>query len=176
MNDPANDLVDVVDDAGHVVGIVTRQEMRRGRLPHRCVYVLVFDSRGRLLIHQRTASKDVFPSYWDVCVGGVLAAGESFDDSARRESGEELGVDLNPEPLFPFRYSDEQTTVHAMVYRANHNGPFQFQPEEVQSGRFVEICELNGHFSRLRFCPDGLQIWQEYLRANWRNREKRATK
>ena len=80
----ADELVDVIDDAGATVGVVTRREMRERRLPHRCTYVLVFNSRGELFIHLRTPTKDVFPSHRDVCIGGVLAAGESFDEGARR--------------------------------------------------------------------------------------------
>ena len=50
----------------------------RGGTPHRCTYVLVFNIRGELFIHLRTATKDVYPSHWDVAIGGVLAAGETF--------------------------------------------------------------------------------------------------
>src|SRR6201999_1878614 len=81
----ANELVDVIDAAGNTIGVVTRREMRQNRLPHRCTYVVVFNARGELFIHLRTALKDVYPSYWDICVGGVLAAGETYDDGARRE-------------------------------------------------------------------------------------------
>ena len=58
------EMVDVLNLEGEVVGIATRQEMRRGRLPHRCVYILVFNKSGEIFIHLRTATKDVFPSYW----------------------------------------------------------------------------------------------------------------
>src|SRR5262245_41512350 len=103
---PSDDLVDLIDDAGHTVRVVTRRRVREERLPHRCVYLLVMNRKGELFVHQRTATKDVYPSHWDVTVGGVLAAGESFEEGARREGSEELGVEIEPEPLFPFRYED----------------------------------------------------------------------
>ena len=90
MCDPGDELVDVIDDAGRTIGTVTRREMRARRLPHRCVYVLVFNRQGQLFIHLRTATKDVYPSHWDVAIGGVLAAGESFAEGAKRELREEL--------------------------------------------------------------------------------------
>src|SRR5947209_1954310 len=123
--DPGDELVDVIDDHGRPLRTVTRREMRAGRLPHRCVYILVFNQRGELFIHLRTPTKDVNPGYWDVTVGGVLGAGESFDLAAERELAEELGVPGKPRALFPIRYEDALTSVQGLVYRLIHDGPFR---------------------------------------------------
>jgi isopentenyldiphosphate isomerase len=162
----SEELVDVIDDAGRTVGVVPRSRMRRERLPHRCVYLLVFNRHGELFIHQRTATKDVFPSRWDVCVGGVLAAGETFDQGAQREGAEELGVAVDPEPLFPFRYADERTVVQAFAYRVKHDGPFRLQPEEIQQGLFVTAAELERRLRSADFCPDGVAVLAEARREN----------
>jgi isopentenyldiphosphate isomerase len=160
-------LVDVIDEAGRTVGLVTRREMRARRLPHRCAYVLVFNRRGELFVHLRTAAKDVYPSHWDVAVGGVLAAGEDFAAGARREVGEELGIDAEPEALFPFRYADAATVVQAVVYRLVHDGPFRLQAEEVVRGEFVAVGEALARAAREPCCPDGLAVLAEY-RAKYR--------
>ena len=52
----ADELVDVVDAEDRVVGRVTRAEMRARRLRHRATYLLVFNSRGELFVHLRTAT------------------------------------------------------------------------------------------------------------------------
>ncbi len=119
-HDPALELVDVVDDQGRTIDTVTRREVRARHLPHRSTYILVFNRQGHLFIHLRTPTKDVYPSYWDVCVGGVLAAGESYDNGAKREVSEELGLDVNPARLFPYLYRDCTWVVHGMVYRLAH--------------------------------------------------------
>jgi isopentenyldiphosphate isomerase len=160
----ADELVDVIDEAGRTIGVVTRREMRERRLPHRSVGVLVFNSRGDLFIHERTATKDVYPSYWDVAIGGVLAAGEGYDAGALREGREELGVDLDPEPLFLFRYADAATVAQSMIYRASHDGPFHLQAEEIVRGQFVSLAEVLGRAEREPFCPDGWSVLAEYRR------------
>ncbi len=160
----SEELIDLIDEAGNTIGTITRREMRGKRLPHRCVYLFVISHRGELFIHQRTATKDVYPWYWDVAVGGVLAAGESFEEGAKRELLEELGVRAALEPLFPFRYADERTAVQAMVYRVIHDGPFCLQPEEVACGEFVPVSELEKKIAAAPFCPDGLAAWREYRR------------
>ena len=164
-----SELVDVLDAAGRPVATVTRREMRVRRLPHRATYVLVFNRRGELFVHLRSPHKDVFPGHWDVAVGGVLAAGESFDEGARREAREELGVDLEPEPLFPLHYADERTVVHGMVYRARHDGPFRLQPEEIVRGEFLALAAVAARAGREPFCPDGLAALAEY-RRRWPDR------
>lgn len=162
MAAPADELVDVIDEQGRTVGVVTRRDMRGRRLPHRCTYVLVFDRAGRLFVHLRTATKDVYPSHWDVAIGGVVLAGESFDQGAAREIREELGVDATAERLFPFRYADAATIVQGMVYRLVHEGPFTLQAEEVVRGEFLPLPQISELVARQSFCPDGLQVLAEY--------------
>jgi len=162
------ELVDVVDDAGRVVRVVTRREMRVRRLPHRTSYILVFNRRGELFIHQRTPTKDVYPGHWDVAVGGVLAAGESFEAGAGREVREELGVEPALEPLFPLRYADADTVVHGMAFQAVHDGPFRLQPEEIVRGEFVTLEEIEGRTAHEPFCPDGLAALAQYRRRGHR--------
>jgi isopentenyldiphosphate isomerase len=163
---PGDELVDVIDDEGRTIATVRRREMRGRRLPHRCTYILVFNRRDDLFLHLRTASKDVYPSHWDVAVGGVLAAGESFAAGARRELAEELGIDAEPEELFPFRYEDAASVVQAVVYRVVHEGPFRLQPEEIVRGEFVPLGDIPARSARERFCPDGLAVLAEYQRRS----------
>ena len=162
--DPGDERVDVVDTAGQTTGTTTRRDMRARRLPHRSVYVLVFDRRGELFVHLRVPTKDVYPGHWDVAVGGVLQAGETFDAAARREAAEELGVAVEPTRLFPFHYADPSTDVHGMVYRAEHDGPFRLQPEEIVRGEFIPLEAVAARAARDPFCPDGLAVLAEYRR------------
>ena len=162
--DPGKELVDVIDDEGHTVGVVTRREMRERRLPHRCIYVLVFNRAGELFIHLRTASKDVYPSFWDPVVGGVVTAGESFAQGACREVREELGIDAVPQELFPFRFANDKSSLQGVVYRLEHEGPFTLQPEEIVRGEFVPPAEIDERARQQPFCPDGLEVLAELRR------------
>jgi isopentenyldiphosphate isomerase len=162
----ADELVDVIDDAGNTIGVVTRREMRQKRLPHRCTYVLVFNAHGDLFVHLRTATKDVYPGHWDVCIGGVLAAGETFEQGVRREIYEELGIDVNAQMLFPFRYQDAATFAHGMAYRLVHEGPFHLQAEEIVRGEFVPLPEVLERIKQEPYCPDGVEVLEEYLRSD----------
>ena len=160
---PADELVDIVDEQDRVVEQVTRREMRARGLRHRAVYVLVFNAKSQIFVHQRTATKDVYPSYFDVAAGGVLAAGESYDDGARRELEEELGVRVPLRRLFDLRFSEENTAVNGAVYSCSCEGPFVLQPSEVAHGRFMDLVEVVELSQREPFCPDGIEALRLYL-------------
>ncbi len=160
----SDELLDVVDEHDRVVGQATRREVRHQNLRHRSVYVLVFNSEGQLFVHRRTESKDIFPGRWDVAVGGVVCAGEAYDDAARRELQEELGLNgLSLRRLFPIRYDDRDTRAHGMVYSCTSDGPLQLQASEVAAGEWMDLDVLLERTQSDRFCPDGLEVLRLYL-------------
>jgi len=156
----AAEPVEVIDGSGAVVGIVTRAVMRRDNLCHRAVYVAVCDSRGRLLVHQRSADKDVWPSRWDIAVGGVMAPGESWADGARRELAEELGIDgpVTLEHLGDGSYVDDDVDTVGRVFRVVHDGPFVFADGEVVAAVLVTTDELARRLATDAFVPDSLAL------------------
>ncbi|MBI5443741.1 MAG: NUDIX hydrolase YfcD [Deltaproteobacteria bacterium] len=158
------ELVTIVDERNRVVGSASRQEMRSGGLIHRATYVLVFNSRGELFVQRRTASKDIYPRYYDVAAGGVVLAGESWDESAAREVEEELGVRGAPlQPLFELYYGDEGNRVWGAAYACTWDGPLTLQEEEVEWGAFLPVPEVLRLTEREPFTPDGLAVLRRYL-------------
>ena len=156
-----DELVEEVDEHGNVVRVVTRAQMRAERLCHRATYVGVVSSDGRLLIHQRAATKEVYPSYWDVCAGGVCTAGEAWHESARRELAEELGIDVPVTELGGGRWTDAASgaSVVGRVYLARSDGPFTFTDDEVVQARFVSADELDALLrDGTPFCPDSVEL------------------
>jgi isopentenyldiphosphate isomerase len=160
----ADERVDVVDEDDRVVGQATRTEMRRKNLLHRAVYILVRDRAGRLFVHRRTTSKDVYPGYWDVTVGGVVGAGEEYETAAHRELAEEIGVVCEAlEPLFPVRYADASTRLLGRAFLARHDGPLVLQAEEIAEGAFVPLEEAERVMRDEPCCPDGVAVLRRYL-------------
>jgi len=145
----------VVDPEGRVLEVVTRARMRAENLRHRAVFVLVTSTDGRVLVHRRSEAKDVWPGWWDLAVGGVVGAGEAWDDAARRELAEELGVDgAEPEPAGAGVYEDGDVRLVARLYRLVHDGPFRFADGEVVEAGFVGVGELRELVRTRPFLPD----------------------
>jgi isopentenyldiphosphate isomerase len=156
--------VDVVDEDDRVIGRVTRAEMRRDNLLHRNVAVLVLDPRGRIYLHRRTTTKDLFPSLYDVFTSGVVASGESYLEAARRELSEELGV-VGPEPefLFHHRYEGKHTRSHTHVFRVTWAGPITHQASEIAWGDFRTRASLIDNRDGYAFVPDGAELFARYI-------------
>src|SRR5215470_15728838 len=131
---PADEIVVIVDEDNNIVGAAPRREMRAKRLPHRSTYILVFNAQGELYVQKRTMSKDVFPGYYDPATGGVVLAGESYEQSAVRELEEEMGIRQVPLTwLFDFYFADRRTRVWGGAYSCVYDGPLVLQKEEVES-------------------------------------------
>jgi isopentenyldiphosphate isomerase len=154
----SEELVDVVDDDDVVVRTVGRAEMRRDRLQHRAVAIAVFGSDGRLLVHRRADTKDVWPGRWDIAAGGVVSAGESYDAAARRELAEELGVEADLVPLGNGRFRDESVALIARAYQVVHDGPFRFTDGEIAEVRWVTMDELDALRRTRSFVPDSIAL------------------
>jgi isopentenyldiphosphate isomerase len=159
-----SELVDHLDGDGNVIGTVTRAQMRRENLRHRSVGIVVLDGGGRVLIHRRAEDKDVWPGRWDLAAGGVVSAGESFDDAARRELAEELGIsDVEVVHLGDGEYADESVDSVVRMYHAVWDGPVTFADGEVVEAVWVSADELRARLERDSFVPDSVAMAAEQV-------------
>jgi len=156
--DPGDALVDIVDLDDNVVAVVTRRQMRAENLLHRSVGIAVLDSADRVLIHRRADSKDVWPGRWDLAVGGVVDAGEGWEDAAVRELAEEIGSQAWPQEIGRGRFEDDAVRAIGRIYVARDDGPFEFVDGEVVEAVFVTFEELRERLARDSFVPDSLAI------------------
>jgi isopentenyldiphosphate isomerase len=141
-----DELLEVVDAGGTVLGFATRSELHGNpSLLHRVVHVLVFNSRGQLLLQKRSRAKDVAPGKWDTSVGGHVAPREDRGDAALRELNEELGVPMADLTfLYCYRFSNDRESELVFTYRCEHEGPFDFNAAEIEEVRFWHVSEIDG--------------------------------
>ncbi|MFG3383300.1 NUDIX domain-containing protein [Streptomyces sp. NPDC047999] len=163
-DDPAEEVLDVVDAEDRVVGSAPRGEVYARGLRHRCVFVLVRDGQDRIFVHRRTASKLVFPSRYDMFVGGVVGTGEGYDEAALREAEEELGVSglPRPRPLTRFLFTGGEGVGEwwSAVYEVRCTLPVRPQAEEVAWHSFLTEEELTARLETWPWVPDGLDAYR----------------
>ncbi|MCA9392427.1 NUDIX domain-containing protein [candidate division WWE3 bacterium] len=138
----------VVDEDNKPVGTATEDEIFAKRLPHRIVHLLLFNDKNELLLQQRGESDEYLPGYWQSSVAGHVEAGETILEAIKRESVEELGLQLNPEPVSTIKYIDNgRGLVKFLEVFECHSNSYKLKtdPSEVRSVRWLsqeETLEL----------------------------------
>ncbi|MCK8436237.1 NUDIX domain-containing protein [Streptomyces sp. D2-8] len=159
----ADEILDIVDENDQVIGQSPRGEAYARGLRHRCVFIQARDAEDRVFVHRRTPAKLVFPSLYDMFVGGVVGAGESYDTAALREAEEELGVSGLPQPqhLFTFLYDNGAgRTWWSAVYEVRCELPVRPQVEEVAWYDFLADAEVERRLGDWEWVPDGLAAYE----------------
>ncbi|MDO8574308.1 MAG: NUDIX domain-containing protein, partial [bacterium] len=84
-----------VDEEDNIIGYGTRTEALEKGIIYRIVQIFLFNSKRQLLIQKR--SKNVRGGgKWDQSAGGRVDEGENYNEAARRELKEELGITSVP--------------------------------------------------------------------------------
>lgn len=171
------ELLPVVDEGDRVIGTAPRRRVHLEGLRHRAVHIVVCDGRGRVLLQHRSPRKDSFPGWWDISVGGHVDPGEQYDEAARRELAEELGITAPIREVARRGASAESSWEFIRIYTCESAGPFHPPPGEIAGLRWEPADELLAHAhsnpspQRWRLTPSGLAS----LRLWAREREARGT-
>lgn len=156
-----------VDEHDQPLGVVPRGQAQASGLITRCTFIFVFNSAGELCLHQRTNHKRLYPGFWDVAAGGVVAAGESYAQGAERELAEELGVSgVTLTEHLRFYFESEESRLWAAVFSCRWDGPLKLQPEEVQDVRWIDPhsqWQREGE----QYAPDSIDALQRLLQQNF---------
>jgi len=140
------EIIDIYDRDGRPTG---RTRERRSPLKpgeySRIVQVVVFNSRGQILIQQRAAHK-FWGSMWDLSACGCLLAGETGREAASRELKEELGLACDFSEMIPpatVFYGEGFTDVFLQEMDMEI-ADLKLQEEEVQAARWEDPERILG--------------------------------
>lgn len=138
------ELFDVVDEQDRVLRQAPRSEVHAQKWLHRASHIFVFNTRGELLVHRRSATKDECPQMFTSSASGHLAAGEDYAAAAVRELQEELGLTSPIQFLAVIPANGAETSFeHSGLFCTVTDDPPCFDPGEIESGEFLSLAEIS---------------------------------
>lgn len=159
------EFLEIVDREGRILSIAPRNIIHGNpSMLHRVVHVLVFNSKGELLLQKRAMNKDVAPGKWDTSVGGHVMPGEDIIAAAKREAIEELGINLeNLNFLYTYIHSNPYESELVYTYWTIYDGPFDFNKKEIDELAFWRLEEIQKNLTSDYFSDNFKDEFCKYI-------------
>jgi isopentenyl-diphosphate delta-isomerase len=157
-----NDKLLLVDENDNVIGFESKEKCHEGRgLLHRAFSAFIFNSKGQLLIHQRSKFKKLWPLYWSNSFCSHPRKGETYEKAAERRGKEELGIECKMKYLYKFQYYAPFKNIGCenelcAVLIGKYDGKISPNPKEIADWKFVDIDELKKDIAKN---PDKYTPW-----------------
>ncbi len=147
-----DEYFDIVDENGKPTGKTElRSIVHTNGLWHRAVHIYFYKKTGNkldILVHLRSAKKDLKPNCWDTRFGGHVRSGQTIDQAALEEVREETGLDIDLNHL-TFGYIKKRKNFpnnefyHVYFYNYTDDmGKLKFLDEEVQMVKWMGLEDI----------------------------------
>ena len=139
------EILDLVDKSDKVISQCSRREVYRQHLHnYRVVHGFLVNSKGQIWVPKRTASKKLFPNALDYSVAGHVETGETYDVAFRRETREEILIDLDRVPWRPLQKLTPANDAHCfqMIYEIRSDATPEYNRDDFSEARWMSPREI----------------------------------
>ena len=141
-----DELVARVDDFDQVIEIVPRKLANEKGYSVRIAAVLVFNSKGEIVLQKVSQHKKKDAGKWSYSAAGHVDANEDYPTAALRELEEELGIKGEIEDYIGLSRTVDPVTKQKRsfhrAYKVIHDGPYIFDKTEAECIRSFSAEEL----------------------------------
>ena len=142
------ELIDIFDENNKYLGYsLERSKVHKENLCHRHVSAWIMNYNGEILLQQRALDKKKNPGKW-AKTGGHVDAGETPEESIKREVYEEIGLKVNDDEIknieiFKSINPNEYYYSYGYIFFTHYKeDDFLLQKEEVSVVKYYTIEEL----------------------------------
>ncbi len=167
------ELVVLVDEKNKVLDYMGKLEAHQKGLLHRAISVIIFNSKGEMLIQQRALTKYHWAGIWSNTCCSHPRKDETFQAAAERRLFEELGIKTPLKEEFHFIYKayDEPSGLteweYDTVFKGVCDDSFEFNKEEVAAIRWLTNEELLNDIEKN---PEQYSFWFKIILDELRKR------
>ena len=130
----------------------SKSEIHRKGLFHATVHVWIFTKKGKILIQKRSKKKELNPGVWDVSVAGHIKFNENIKKAAKRETLEEIGININTKDLLKIGVyksinihptAIDREFFHTYKLKIDENNiDLDYKNNEIDDLKFISIEEM----------------------------------
>ncbi len=91
-----------------VIAVHPKEKLKEKIFPHRAALIIPLTPEGKLILCKRAKDKYPYPNMWCCAVGGKVLVGETYEQAARREMKEEVGLTVDLQFVASFPYKEEE--------------------------------------------------------------------
>jgi len=152
----------LVDEHDREIGSLSKAACHDGEgVLHRAFSLFVFNSRGELLLQQRSSDKRLWPLYWSNSCCSHPRTGETMDRAIHRRLDQELGMTGDLHFVYKFQYQARYREIGAenelcRVYVGMSSDPVQANAHEVEAWRWISPERVD---QELAEDPDAFTPW-----------------
>jgi 16S rRNA (adenine1518-N6/adenine1519-N6)-dimethyltransferase len=159
-----NERFPVVDKNDRILRHASRSEVHANNLRHRAVHILIFNPAEEVYLQQRSRWKDRHSLKWDSSAAGHVVGTERYDETARRELKEELGIDAPLTKISKLPASERTDQEFIWLYQGKLAGDLSPDAAEIERGAFFPVTVIDGWLAARPedFAPGFIECWKVY--------------
>lgn len=161
-----NQTVVLVDKTDQLLGLETKVKAHQGggKL-HRAISVFLFNSKGELLIQQRSRFKTLWPLVWANTCCSHPQIGESYQKAAQRRLYQEFGIKAKLRLHHQFIYQAKYRHLgseyeHDAVFLGVSNQPPKPDKQEIKAWQYISLKTLRAD---IKAHPDQYGPWLKLI-------------
>lgn len=137
----------LVDEKDNVVGEMEKMEAHQKGILHRAFSILIFNSKGELLLQKRSVKKYHSGGLWTNACCSHPTTDEPIHDATRKRLQHEMGIELQPEFAYKFIYKtklDRNLIEYELdyVFIGVFDGTPTINQDEVEDWKFMSISSI----------------------------------
>ncbi|NCN52505.1 NUDIX domain-containing protein [Candidatus Parcubacteria bacterium] len=128
--------------------------------------IFIQDSDGKFFVHQRLASKKVFPNRYGIGAGGHVDEGETPEEAAVRELEEETGLTLPVTYLFTQDFDTPEINQISHLFITTTDEDIAIDESEWQWSGWLRKGELDALCDEGKLCTDTEFFYRKLREGN----------
>ena len=159
--------IQIVDEDDNVIDHLEYDKVDYATQIYRVTGLWLTNSKGEILLAQRSLLKDNDPGVWGPAAAGTMDEGETYEENAYKEAEEEIGLKGVKFELGPKSKREGRRTYFAQWFTAVVDlaeGDFVLQTEEVEAVKWISPQDLVNDFTTRpeKYIP-GMDVSIEYF-------------